>query len=160
MFVTIVMADHTFWYSSLDTRIIHTLVIEFTYLTAHKKQKPNINTIKIKMYRIQKTARNQTNYYWPWNDPNDEAKPHSPKFTRRLSLTALEILNCVIITEPSPTLSLLGLRKTSITMYLFLNPTMILRAHVNWRFEFPEQWKEETETLEANVWWGNTGRVF
>jgi hypothetical protein len=37
-----------------------------------------------------------TNYV-PWNDPRDEAKPHSPKFTRILSLIAFETLYCVII---------------------------------------------------------------
>lgn len=62
----------------------------------------------------------------PWNDPSDEARPHSPKFTRMLSLIAFETLNWVMIMGSSPTSSLLGSKKTSTTMYLFLNPTMIV----------------------------------
>jgi len=89
-------------------------------------------------------------YYLPWNDPNDEAKPHSPKFSKRLSFTALETLNCVIITELSPAFSLLGLRKTSITMYLFLNPTMILSAQANRRFDSKNKNHRWMEGLNRN----------
>jgi len=64
--------------------------------------------------------------YFTWNDPSDEARPHSPKFTRMLSLIAFETLNWVTMTGSSPTRSLLGSKKTSTTMYLFLNPTMIV----------------------------------
>lgn len=66
------------------------------------------------------------NHDLPRNDPNDEARPHFPKFSRILSLIAFVTLYEVIITGSFLTSSLLGSKITSNTIYLFLNPTMIL----------------------------------
>lgn len=67
----------------------------------------------------------------PWNDPSKEARPHSPKFTRMLSLIAFDTLNWVSITGSSTGSSLFGSKNTSTTIYLFLNPTMILYLYRN-----------------------------
>ena len=63
----------------------------------------------------------------PWNDPSEEARPHSPKFIKMPSLIAFDTLNCVRMMGSSTGSSLFGSKKISITMYLFLNPTMSSR---------------------------------
>jgi hypothetical protein len=124
--LTMVIADQTFWYSSLEALIMQTFVMGFTYFTT---QKHHNFTDKLKdMARncIQRKTKTCDMGTLPWNDPSDEARPHSPKFTRMQSLIAFETLNWVMIMGSSPTRSLLGSKKTSTTMYLFLNPTMIV----------------------------------
>lgn len=62
----------------------------------------------------------------PCNDPSEEARPHSPKLRRMLSLIAFETLCWLRIMGSSFEISLFGSTDTSITMYLFLNPTMMI----------------------------------
>ena len=117
--LTMVIAAHTFWYSSLEALMIHILVMSFAYLTAQNYKEKLREAILRKI-------NCKSAYYLPWNDPSDEARPHSPKFTRMLSRIVFVTLYEVMITGSFLTSSLLGSKITSTTIYLFLNPTMIL----------------------------------